>query len=109
MALDGGSRGYLWQDTSFSVPSHLAEMGWPYTLQSTNTNCCTLQGAGPGHGRVCGGKRPRSLADVNTGLAIFALATEIWLEASVGQEAEVAEVDRCFPGIPGALQITARG
>lgn len=51
-------------------------------------------GAGLGHNRVFGGKRPKALAGVNTGLPIFSLAKEIWLEASVGQEAEVTGVDR---------------
>ena len=66
-------------------------------------------GASPGHGKVCGSKRPKSLADVNSGLAIFALAREVWLEASVCQDAEVTLVDRYYPGTPSVLQVAAQG
>ena len=43
-------------------------------------------GAEPGHSRVCGGKRPKSLTDVNAGFKILSLGRELWLKASVGKK-----------------------
>lgn len=62
-----------------------------------------------GHSRVCGSKRPKILADVNAGFSILLLAREIWLQASVDQEAAVTNMDKYFPGTPGASQISTQG
>ena len=58
------------------------------------TQTVRAPGADPDLSRVCGGKRPKSLADVDTGFPISSLAREIWLKASVGREAAVSEVRR---------------
>lgn len=80
-----------------------------FPLFKAQTHTVYTPGVEPGHSRVCGSKRPKTLADVNTGFSILSLAREVWLQASVDQEAAVTDMDGYFPGTLGASQISAQG